>query len=125
LAELQQLRVEFERRLQEKEEELEALRKNMQFEIDRLAAALADAEARMKAEISRLKKKYQAEIAELEMTVDNLNRANIEAQKTIKKQSEQIKVLQASLEDTQRHLQQCLDQVRLFIRLLLVLAHNS
>ena len=26
------------------------------------------------AEISRLKKKYQAEIAELEMTVDNLNR---------------------------------------------------
>ena len=46
----------------------------------------------MKAEISRLKKKYQAEIAELEMTIDNLNRANIEAQKTIKKQSEQIKV---------------------------------
>lgn len=92
LAELQALRVEMERRLQEKEEEMEALRKNMQFEIDRLTAALADAEARMKAEISRLKKKYQAEIAELEMTVDNLNRANIEAQKTIKKQSEQLKV---------------------------------
>ena len=46
----------------------------------------------LQAEISRLKKKYQAEIAELEMTVDNLNRANIEAQKTIKKQSEQLKV---------------------------------
>lgn len=44
------------------------------------------------------------------MTVDNLNRANIEAQKTIKKQSEQLKVLQASLEDTQRQLQQTLDQ---------------
>lgn len=27
---------------------MEALRKNMQFEIDRLTAALADAEARMK-----------------------------------------------------------------------------
>lgn len=98
----------------EKEEEIENLRKNMQFEIDRLTAALADAEARMKAEISRLKKKYQAEIAELEMTVDNLNRANIEAQKTIKKQSEQLKVLQASLEDTQRQLQQTLDQVYLY-----------
>jgi len=71
---------------------MEALRKNLQFEIDRLTAALADAEARMKAEISRLRKKYQAEIAELEMTIDNLNRANIEAQKTIKKQSEQLKV---------------------------------
>ncbi|MDG6100299.1 hypothetical protein EXU34_22895, partial [Alteromonas sp. ZYF713] len=65
-------RIEMERRLQEKEEEMEALRKNLQFEIDRLIAALADAEARMKSEISRLKKKYQAEIAELEMTVDNL-----------------------------------------------------
>lgn len=48
LADLQQLRIEMERRLQEKEEELENLRKNMQFEIDRLTAALADAEARMK-----------------------------------------------------------------------------
>jgi chromosome segregation ATPase len=64
----------------------------------------------MKAEIARLKKKYQAEIAELEMTVDNLNRANIEAQKTIKKQSEQLKVLQASYDDVQRQLQQTLDQ---------------
>lgn len=53
---------------------------------------MADAEARLRAEVARLKKKYQAEIAELEMTVDNLNRANIEAQKTIKKQSEQLKV---------------------------------
>jgi chromosome segregation ATPase len=110
IAELQALRVEMERRLQEKEEEMEALRKNLQFEIDRLTAALADAEARMKAEIARLKKKYQAEIAELEMTVDNLNRANIEAQKTIKKQSEQLKVLQASYDDVQRQLQQTLDQ---------------
>ncbi len=67
-------------------------RKNLQFEIDRLSAALADAEARMKAEVARLKKKFQAEIAELEMAIDNLNRANIEAQKAIKKQSEQIKV---------------------------------
>jgi hypothetical protein len=40
LADLQQLRIEMERRLQEKEEEIEALRKNMQFEIDRLTAAL-------------------------------------------------------------------------------------
>jgi chromosome segregation ATPase len=111
-----------ERRLQEKEEELENLRKNMQFEIDRLTAALADAEARMKSEISRLKKKYQAEIAELEMTVDNLNRANIEAQKTIKKQSEQLKVLQASLEDTQRQLQQTLDQYALAQRKVSALA---
>lgn len=92
LAELQALRVEMERRLQEKTDETEALRQNLQFEVDRLTSALADAEARMKAEITRLKKKYLAEIAELEVTVDNLNRSNIEAQKVIKKQAEQLKV---------------------------------
>lgn len=32
---------------------MEALRKNMQFEIDRLTAALADAEARMKVPLKR------------------------------------------------------------------------
>jgi chromosome segregation ATPase len=92
LAELQALRVDMERRLTEKTEETEALRENLQFEIDRLTNALADAESRMKVEICRLKKKYQSEIAQLEVTVDNLNRANIEAQKTIKKQSDQLKV---------------------------------
>jgi len=45
------------------------------------------------------------------MTVDNLNRANIEAQKTIKKQSEQIKMLQSNLDDAQRQLQATLDQL--------------
>jgi hypothetical protein len=58
-----------ERCLQEKEEEIENLRKNMQFEIDRLIATFADAEAQMKTEIPLLKKKYLAEIAELEMTI--------------------------------------------------------
>ena len=73
-----------ERRLQEKEEELENLRKNMQFEIDRLTAALADAEARMRAEISRLKKKYQAEIAELEMTIGKVKGLNRKKTHTFK-----------------------------------------
>ena len=47
-------------------QELEALRKNMQFEIDRLTAALADAEARMKV-------RYQfLEFDPLEVRVDPL-----------------------------------------------------
>jgi chromosome segregation ATPase len=113
LAELQAMRVEMERRLREKEQETEALRQNLQYEVDRLTTALADAETRMKIEIARLKKKYQAEIAELEVTVDNLNRVNIECQKMIKKQCEQIKVLQASYDDVQNQLQQTLDQYAL------------
>lgn len=46
----------------------------------------------MKTEIARLKKKYQAQITELELSLDAANKANIELQKTIKKQALQITV---------------------------------
>jgi len=97
------------------------MRSSLQFEIDRLSVALADIEARIKAEIARLRKKYQAEIAELEMTVDSLNKANLEAQKTIKKQIEQIRVVQASYEDCKRQLAAALDQLSVVQRRVVML----
>mgnify|MGYP002716460627 FL=1 len=53
---------------------------------------LAEAEAKLKTEIARLKKKYQAQITELELSLDAANKANIDLQKTIKKQALQITV---------------------------------
>lgn len=62
------------------------------IEIETLTARLADTEAKLKTEVMRIKKKMQASITELEISLDNANRANLEAQKTIKKQSLQIQV---------------------------------
>ena len=53
---------------------------------------LAEAEAKLKTEIARLKKKYQAQITELELSLDAANKANLDLQKTIKKQALQITV---------------------------------
>ena len=53
---------------------------------------LAEAEAKLKTEVARLKKKYQAQITELELSLDAANKANIDLQKTIKKQALQITV---------------------------------
>lgn len=53
---------------------------------------LAEAEAKLKTEIARLKKKYQAQITELELSLDAANKQNIDLQKTIKKQALQITV---------------------------------
>lgn len=64
----------------------------MALEIDRLQSLLTEAEARLKIEVSRLKKKYQLMITELEMSLDVANKQNIDFQKTIKKQGLQIVV---------------------------------
>ena len=58
---------------------------------------LADAEARLKAEVLRIKKKMQVTITELEMSLDVSNKSNIDLQKQIKKLSLQVVDLVESL----------------------------
>lgn len=109
-ADLNQYRHEMERRLQEKEEEIEAVRKQMAIEMEQLNSRLVEAETRLKTEVQRIKKKYQMQITELEMSLDVANKTNINLQTTIKKQSVQINELQVQYEECQRQLQIALDQ---------------
>lgn len=51
------------------------------------------AETKLKTEVTRIKKKLQMQITELEMSLDVSNKNNIELQKTIKKYSIQITVI--------------------------------
>lgn len=48
---------------------------------------MVEAETKLKTEVTRIKKKLQIQITELEMSLDVANKNNIELQKTIKKQS--------------------------------------
>lgn len=64
----------------------------------------------MKTEVTRIKKKLQIHITELEMTLDVANKTNIDLQKIVKKQSLQLTDLQAHYDEVQRQLQQTLDQ---------------
>jgi len=109
-AELGQFRHEAERRLQEKDEEIEAIRKQTSIEIEQLSARVVEAETRLKTEVIRIKKKMQIHITELEMSLDVANKTNIDLQKTIKKQSLQLTEIQAHYDEVQRQLQVTLDQ---------------
>lgn len=64
----------------------------MAIEIDQLSQRLAEAEAKVKTEVARIKKKMQVQITELEMSLDVSNKQNIDMQKTIKIQSTKITV---------------------------------
>ncbi|XP_018575383.1 paramyosin, long form-like [Anoplophora glabripennis] len=110
-AELAQFRHEAEKRLHEKDEEIEAIRKATSIEIEQLNARVVEAETRLKTEVARIKKKLQIQITELEMSLDSANKINIDLQKTIKKQSFQLTEIQAHYDEIQRQLQVTLDQL--------------
>ena len=55
-----------------------ACRKSSTRVIEELQRTLIEVETRYKTEISRLKKKYETDIRELEGALDNANRANAE-----------------------------------------------
>lgn len=110
-SELAQFRHEAEKRLAEKDEEIEAIRKATSIEIEQLNARVVEAETRLKTEVQRIKKKLQIQITELEMSLDSANKTNINLQQTIKKQSFQLTEIQAHYEEIQRQLQVTLDQL--------------
>ncbi|KAJ8980802.1 hypothetical protein NQ317_016169 [Molorchus minor] len=81
------------------------------IEIEQLNARVVEAETRLKTEVTRIKKKLQIQITELEMSLDSANKVNIDLQKTIKKQSLQLTEIQAHYDELQRQLQVTLDQL--------------
>merc|ERR1712102_13739 len=99
--ELTQVRQEIERRLAEKEEEFASTRKNFAKATDSMQGAL-EQESRGKAEALRMKKKLEADVAELDVSLEHANAANVETQKTIKQYHSKIRDAQAKLEDEQR-----------------------
>jgi len=109
--ELNSVRHEYEKQLNMKEEEIETIRKQMTVEIEVLNSKLVEAETRLKTEITRIKKKFQVQITELEMSLDVANKNNIELQKTVKKMSLQLTEMSGHYDEVQRQLQVTLDQL--------------
>ncbi|CAH1394736.1 unnamed protein product [Nezara viridula] len=115
-AEFGQFRHEAEKRISEKEEEIEIIRKQTSIEIEQLNARVAEAETKLKTEVIRIKKKLQVHITELELSLDVANKNNLQLQQTIKKQSLQLTELQAHYDETQRQLAVTMDQLAISSR---------
>jgi len=108
--EFQGYKLDMEKKLHISVEEIEIVRKNMSIEIEMLNTRVVEAETRLKSEVSKIKKKFQLTITELEMSLDTANRTNIDLQKTVKKQSLTLQEIQVHYDELQRQLQQTLDQ---------------
>jgi len=73
--ELTQLRQEFERKIADRDEEIDNLRKNQQRQLDALQGSL-DSEVKAKNEQARLRKKFESDCIELENNCENLMRVS-------------------------------------------------
>ncbi|KAG5842091.1 hypothetical protein ANANG_G00173980 [Anguilla anguilla] len=94
--EFNQVKADIERKLTEKDEELEQAKRNQQRVVDTLQSSL-EAETRSRNEALRLKKKMEGDLNEMEIQLSQANRQAAEAQK-------QLKALHAHMKDAQLQL---------------------
>merc|ERR1711962_1175126 len=108
--ELTQVKQEIERRIKEKSDELDGLKKTFQKSIESMQASLEN-ETRAKGEAIRQKKKLEADMNELSIALEHANGSNTESQATIKKYQNQIKAAQRSLHAVANQLEETKTQL--------------
>ncbi|XP_039590559.1 myosin-7-like [Polypterus senegalus] len=96
--ELNQIKADIDRKLAEKDEEIDNLRRNHQRALDSMQATL-DAEAKSRNEALRLKKKMEGDLNEMEIQLNHANRQATESQKLVRQLQAQIKDVQIELDD--------------------------
>ncbi|XP_061926349.1 myosin-7 [Entelurus aequoreus] len=99
--EFNQIKSEIERKLAEKDEEMEQCKRNLQRTIDTLQSSL-EAECRSRNEALRLKKKMEGDLNEMEIQLSQANRQAAEAQKQLKSVHAHLKDCQIQLDESLR-----------------------
>merc|ERR1719297_493269 len=95
--ELTQVKTEINRRIAEKDEEFAMVRKNQAKALDSMQSAL-ETEAKGKAEALRMKKKLEADAADLGLALEHAIAGNAETQSTIKKYQLQVRDAQVKVD---------------------------
>uniref|UniRef100_A0A3B4TZE4 Myosin heavy chain 6 n=1 Tax=Seriola dumerili TaxID=41447 RepID=A0A3B4TZE4_SERDU len=99
--EFNQVKADIERKLAEKDEEMEQAKRNHQRVVDTLQSSL-EAETRSRNEALRIKKKMEGDLNEMEIQLSQANRLAAEAQKQLKGVHTHLKDSQLQLDDALR-----------------------
>lgn len=89
--ELNHIKSEMERKVADKDEEMDLLKRNHQRAVDTLQATL-DAETRSRNDAIRMKKKMEGDLNEMEIQLGHANRQAAEATKQLRNLQTQLKV---------------------------------
>merc|ERR1712131_431524 len=99
--ELQQLKSDTDRRLAEKDEEIDNSRRNANRTVETIQSQL-DAEVRSRTEAVRSKKKLEGDISDIEIQLAHATRQLSDAQRANKDLQSQIKDSQVTYDDSER-----------------------
>uniref|UniRef100_A0A6Q2XM30 Myosin heavy chain 7 n=1 Tax=Esox lucius TaxID=8010 RepID=A0A6Q2XM30_ESOLU len=99
--EFSQVKADIERKLVEKDEEMETNKRNHQRVVDTLQSSL-ESEARSRNEALRIKKKMEGDLNEMEIQLSQANRQAAEAQKHLKGLHAHLKDSQMQLDEARR-----------------------
>merc|ERR1712223_1657445 len=88
--EVNQVRADIEKRIQEKEEGFEGTRRNHNKQLEQMQYDI-EAESKAKAEAMRMRKKLELDIGELDSALEHAHLANLELQKNIKTYQDKIR----------------------------------
>ncbi|XP_029994304.1 myosin-7B-like [Sphaeramia orbicularis] len=113
--ELQQMRTEMERKISEKDEEMDNLRRNHQRSLEAMQASL-EAEARSRSEAVRLRKKMESDLNEMEIQLGHASKQAAESQRVARHLQTQVKEQQVELEDKVQLTNQLREQIVLLER---------
>merc|ERR1712038_1679223 len=110
-AELKKLMADADHKLNSKEGEAMAMRKKLTMEIESLTVRLQETESRLRNEVEKIKKKMSITIAELEMSLDASNKANVQLQNSSKAQATKIMELTSIIDKTNIKLNDAVGQL--------------
>jgi chromosome segregation ATPase len=96
-ASVERLRNDLEKKIADKEEELELLRVSHRRQLEQMQTQIEELELRYKTDINRLKSKFQAELDEIRLRYESLKKIKAELENHLKK-------LQAGLKEAQDRL---------------------
>ncbi|XP_051947235.1 myosin-7 isoform X1 [Xyrauchen texanus] len=108
--ELSQIKTEVDKKIAERDEEIDNLRRNHQRSLDTMQTTL-DSETRARNEAIRVKKKMEGDLNEMEIHLKHANRQALESQKLVRNLQLQIKDLQAELDESMHQCEDLKEQV--------------
>merc|ERR1740131_221919 len=104
IAELQAVKTDASKTVQEKEETIESLKRSHQRELENFHMQMADIETRYKAENGKIKKRAEIELAEASQQINQIATAKLSVEKSMERHEQTIRELKFQLEEQGRQL---------------------
>merc|ERR1711970_601447 len=102
IAELQAVKTDASKTVQEKEETIESLKRSHQRELEAFRMQMADIETRYKAENGKIKKRAEIELAEASQQINQIATAKLSVEKSLERHEVTIRELKLQLEEQGR-----------------------